>query len=158
MSRLSEDAGAGGGEIALCGGCQPLGRCRFGITRLTMGGDGVALAAVRCDPSNQGGPMVAHGGWTAAVFDDLLGRIPGFLGILAVTATLRVDFLKPVPIERDLVARAWMERREGRRLHLAGALHLAAGMAELARAEGVWIERRPDHFDRHRRWLKDQAG
>ncbi|MFP5513587.1 Acyl-coenzyme A thioesterase PaaI, contains HGG motif [Azospirillum oryzae] len=144
--------------IALCGGCRPSGRCRLGITRMTMGDDGVASAALRCDAANQGGPMVAHGGWTAAVFDDVLGRIPGFLGTMAVTASLTVDFLKPVPVERDLVARAWMEARDGRRLRLAGVLHLAAGMAELARAQGVWIERRPDHFDRHRRWLRDQTG
>ncbi len=146
----------GGGAIALCNGCRPAGRCRFGITRLVMGEDGIAHADVWCDAANQGGPMVAHGGWTAAVFDDVLGRVPGFLGVQAVTATLGVTFLKPVPVEHALVARAWVEKRNGRRLHLAGTLHLAAGLAELARAEGVWVERRPDHFDRHRCWLGQQ--
>lgn len=116
----------------------------------------MAVAALRCGEDQQGGPMVAHGGWTAAVFDDVLGRIPAIHGDNAVTASLEVNFLKPVPVDRDLSLRARIEEREGRRLRIVGALYLAGGDTALAEASGVWVIRRPDHFDRHRRWLAEQ--
>jgi hypothetical protein len=34
---------------------------------------------------------------------------------MAVTGQLQITFIKPVPIDRPLEARAWVERREGSR-------------------------------------------
>jgi acyl-coenzyme A thioesterase PaaI-like protein len=109
-----------------------------------------------CDESNEGGPNVAHGGWTASVFDEVLGHVPVLSGELAVTGELTVRYVKPVPIGRPLVARAWTERREGRRWYVAGQLLLESTGALLASGNAVMVVRPGDHFARHQAWLAEQ--
>ncbi|MCU6453146.1 PaaI family thioesterase [Sphingomonas sp. A2-49] len=116
--------------------------------------DDAALAAVVCAATFHAGPRVAHGGWTAAVFDDVMGRSLGQRGIPAVTATLTTDFLKPVPVEEPLAIAVSIDAQEGRRWMLSATLTLAGDATPLARAHGVWVERRSDHFERHEAGLK----
>jgi acyl-coenzyme A thioesterase PaaI-like protein len=145
------------GGVALCGACRHSGVCRLGLTTERLGGDGVACFELVCPAGHEGGPGVAHGGWTAGVLDEVLGHVPILLGQLSVTGTLTVRFLKPVPIERPLEARAWVERVERQKWFCAGQLVLASSGAELATASGVWIARDgPAHFNAFEAWLKDQ--
>lgn len=135
-------------SVPLCGGCLAHGQCRLGVGALVR--DGAATrAAVICAKHFHAGPQVAHGGWTAAVFDDVMGRSTILRGAPAVTGTMTVDFLKPVPVEEALVVEVLVEGNEGRRWMLSATLRLARGDVPLARAHGVWIERREDHFERH---------
>jgi acyl-coenzyme A thioesterase PaaI-like protein len=145
-----------GGPVALCGACRRLGRCRLGLGREEMQPDGSVVTHLVCDESNEGGPDVAHGGWTAGVFDEVLGHVPVLSGELAVTGELTVRYVKPVPIGRPLVARAWTERREGRRWYVAGELVLQSTGAVLARGNAVMVVRPGDHFARHQAWLAEQ--
>ena len=139
--------------IYLCRACQRLGACRLGLTSERMTDDGVMEVTLSSSRENEAGIDIAHGGWTAAVMDDLLGHLGAAQGVFAVTASLTVEFLRPVPIERPLRARAWCETSEGgRRLHKA-ELTLAATGAVLARGQGVFVERDRTHYDRHRQWL-----
>ncbi len=102
---------------------------------------------------------MAHGGWTAGVLDEVLGHVPILLGQLSVTGTLTVRFLKPVPIERPLEARAWVDRVERQKWFCSGQLVLASSGAELATATVVRIARDgPSHFNAFEAWLKDQEG
>jgi acyl-coenzyme A thioesterase PaaI-like protein len=140
----------------LCAGCIPLGRCQFGITSYKMSADGVARARVWVDASMEGGPRVAHGGWTASIFDEVLGKVPGMHGILAVTKTLTVDYTRPVPVDRWLLAESWVESRSDEAWEIAGVLTLEATGSELARAHGTWVERTQRHFERHAEWLREQ--
>lgn len=48
-------------------------------------------------PSFEGAPGRAHGGTTAAVFDDLMGALQRVTGFSGYTKTLEVDYLGPVP-------------------------------------------------------------
>jgi acyl-coenzyme A thioesterase PaaI-like protein len=144
--------------IALCGACRRLERCRLGLRSETLGPDGVVTTELVCAESEEGGPGVAHGGWTASVLDELVGHVPLLSGQLAVTGELTVRFVKPVPIGRPLLARAWRERREGTRWFVHAELVLAANGAELARADAVMVERDRGHFERHRAWLAEQDG
>jgi acyl-coenzyme A thioesterase PaaI-like protein len=89
-----------------------------------------------CGPENEGGPEVAHGGWTAGAFDELLGQVPLLHGQLAVTGQLTVTYVKPVPVGRPLHARAWLERQEGHRWYVVGEMVLASTGAVLARGSG----------------------
>jgi acyl-coenzyme A thioesterase PaaI-like protein len=116
----------------------------------------VTHSVLTCPREHEGGPNVAHGGWTAAILDEVLGHVPILHGQLAVTGTLTIRYVRPVPIERELEARAWVARREGRRWYVAGELVLASTGAVLASAEGIWVERDPAHYDRHERWLAEQ--
>ncbi|MDP1632541.1 MAG: PaaI family thioesterase [Caulobacter sp.] len=142
--------------LYLCRACQRLGACRLGLTEEVLDPEGVMHAKLSCSRDHEAGLNIAHGGWTAAVMDDLLGHLGATEGVLAVTASLAVEFLRPVPIERALEARAWVATVEGgRRLHKA-EIRLAATGAILVRGEGVFVERDPAHYERHRRWLANQ--
>lgn len=143
------------GGVPLCGSCQRTGVCRLGVRQEVLA-DGVVTSDLVCPASHEGGPNVAHGGWTASVMDEVIGHLPLHHDQLSVTATLTVDFVKPVPIERPLRARAWIDKVEGRKWFLAGELVLLPGGSVLAKARGVWVARDPSHFARHQQWLAEQ--
>jgi acyl dehydratase len=137
-----------GASTVLCGGCRNCGRCRLGVGEFTL--DGLTLSApVMCREAFHAGPRVAHGGWTAATFDDVLGRFLTQRGVRSVTKSLTVDFLKPVPVEEPLLVEAVIAGHEGRHWNLTATLRLAGGDTPLAAARGIWSERRDDHFVRH---------
>lgn len=142
--------------VALCGACRRLGACRLGLGQEQLQPDGSVHTELICGPENEGGPQVAHGGWTASVFDEVLGHVPLLHGQLAVTGQLWVTYVKPVPVGRPLRARAWTQRREGRRWYVEGEMTLAFTGAVLARGEAVMVERDIGHFARHQRWLAEQ--
>jgi len=144
------------GGVALCGACRLLGHCRLGVLAEHLDDDGVAWFDVSCPRDQEGGPNVAHGGWTAATMDECLGHVPLLNKTMCVTAELTVKFLKPVPVEHPLQVKAWVERKEGSRWYLAAEMFLESSGAVLASASGVWVARDPSHYDRHRRWLSEQ--
>ncbi|MEU0070071.1 PaaI family thioesterase [Streptomyces sp. NPDC006332] len=144
------------GGVALCGACRAAGSCRLGVEHERLDEDGAARFELSCPRDQEGGPDVAHGGWTAAVLDDCLGHLPLLHRVLSVTAELSVSFVKPVPVGRPLEVRAWVEKREGRRWYIAGEMVLLPTRAVLARASGIWVTRDRGHFDRHNEWLAQQ--
>jgi acyl-CoA thioesterase FadM len=92
------------------------------------------------------------------VLDEALGHVPILNNQLTVTGTLTVRFVKPVPIERDLEARAWVDRIEGRKWFMSGEIVLASSGALLTSGTGVWIARdREAHFEGFERWLAAQG-
>ncbi|MEV5829734.1 PaaI family thioesterase [Actinomadura sp. LOL_016] len=143
------------GGVALCGACRTAGSCRLGVERERLDEAGTAWFDVSCPRDQEGGPNVAHGGWTASVLDECLGHVPLLNSTLSVTAELSVSFVKPVPIERPIRVKAWVEKREGSRWYIAGEMTLLPSGAVLARASGIWVTRDPGHFDRHERWLAE---
>ena len=145
------------GGVALCGACRKTGVCRLGLTKEHLDDEGVAHFGIVCPEEHEGGPGVAHGGWTAGVMDEVLGHVPLLHGRMSVTGTLTIRYERPVPIGRPLEARAWIARREERKWHLAGELALVSSGAILARAEGIFVLRdREQHFGNYRRWLAEQ--
>ncbi len=142
--------------VALCGACRRLGNCRLGLGREELQPDGSVHTELVCGPENEGGPDVAHGGWTAGVFDEVLGHVPVLNRELAVTGQLSVTYVKPVPVGRPLHAHAWTVRRAGRRWYVAGEMTLASSGAVLARGEAVMVLRDAGHFARHQEWLAQQ--
>jgi acyl-coenzyme A thioesterase PaaI-like protein len=141
----------------LCFACQPRGGCRLGIERL-MSGPGPFTAELTCPSDQQGGPAVAHGGWTASVLDEVLGHAAmNDRGRLTVTGRLTVDYVKPVPVGVPLLVTAQVGDTSGRRSTVDGELRLSASGALLARATGVFVARDRDHFARHSEWLAEQG-
>jgi hypothetical protein len=85
-------------------------------------------------PAYEGPPGHCHGGWVAAIFDELLGFVqlqPGF------TAYLKVDYRAPTPLNEELALRGWIESIEGRKRFIRGTCHL--GDRLLSEAEGLFI-------------------
>jgi acyl-coenzyme A thioesterase PaaI-like protein len=85
-------------------------------------------------PAYEGPPGHCHGGFIAAMFDEMLGFVqlaPGF------TAWLKVQYRKPTPLNRELQLRAWIESVEGRKRMIRGTCHLDGVL--LSEAEGLFI-------------------
>jgi acyl-coenzyme A thioesterase PaaI-like protein len=99
-------------------------------------GDGVR-GTVRM-PAAYNGPMgFVHGGIIAAVFDEVLGTLAVMHGIGGYTGTLMVKYRSPTPILVDLDLTARVDRVDGRKSFLAGALSHEGRLC--AEAEGIFI-------------------
>ena len=64
----------------------------------------------------EGPPHGVHGGWVAALFDEVLGSAQKFAGTPGVTAILEVRYRRITPVDVPLRFRAWVEESEGRRI------------------------------------------
>ena len=84
---------------------------------------------------------MAHGGWIAAVLDEITGFLPILRAGFAVTANLRVDFKRPVPLEEPLVLVAREDASDDGRWHVHGELRHEATGALLAAADAVYVQR-----------------
>lgn len=144
------------GSVPLCGACRPVERCRLGVIQEQLTDDDVVTSNLVCPSDHEGGPHVAHGGWTASVLDEVLGHVPLWHNQLSVTATLTVNYRKPVPIDRPLQVRAWIDKIDGQKWYISGELLLVPSQSELATATGIWVARDVAHFSRHQRWLAEQ--
>lgn len=142
----------------LCTVCERSGQgCAYGVNRLRFDDTARAMEAdLWCDTPHEAGPGVAHGGWVAAVLDELLGQLAFEYAARVVTANLSVDYRRPVPIHQPLIGRAQWCSQEGRKIRVTGALHLAANDAVLAEAQGLFIVIDNDHHKRHAEWVAAQ--
>lgn len=98
------------------------------------------------------------GGWTAAVFDDVIGRTVRATGVRSVTAHLGVDYPLPVPVEHDVVVRADVTGRDGRRRRVEAVLELADTGEVLAQAAATMVVVDDSHYNRHRARMQERAG
>jgi uncharacterized protein (TIGR00369 family) len=87
----------------------------------------------------QGGPGFVHGGIVAALLDEVMAKVSRFAGDHAVTAELKVEYRKPVPVGRDLIVEGWEVRRNGRVRSREGEIRNASGDV-LARGQARFIE------------------
>ncbi len=143
--------------VFLCHGCHALDRCRMGLQRETLGADGIVVSEIVCPSDSEGGPNVAHGGWTAGILDELVGHAMILRDEFAVTGTLEVVFHKPMPIELPLIGRAAIEKRDGRKAFVSARIELASNGTLLASAKAIMVKRDADHFERHEAWLEGQV-
>jgi len=90
-----------------------------------------------------GPPGHAHGGIIATVLDEAMGKVNKLRHVVALTSTIRVDYLKPVPLNQPL-------RVESRELRVRGRYHTNAaeildGKGQLlAHSEGVFVAIDPE--------------
>jgi acyl-coenzyme A thioesterase PaaI-like protein len=75
----------------------------------------------------QGGPGFLHGGIIATVLDEAMGKVNRFHDLRAVTAELRVEYLRPVPVGEEFVVEAFGVQRSGRNLIHAAELRSRTG-------------------------------
>jgi acyl-coenzyme A thioesterase PaaI-like protein len=108
--------------------------------------DGVIVATVELHARFSGAPGIAHGGAAASILDDVLGFIPFARERLAVTRTLETHFLAPVPVERQILARAWLTAERGRKLWTEGTIETLEGRV-LVEATALFVSVDPTHFE-----------
>jgi acyl-coenzyme A thioesterase PaaI-like protein len=100
--------------------------------------DGKTIRAeIRFGLAHEGTPGLVHGGFVAATFDHLLGGAAIRSGRPIVTGTLTIRYLRPTPLNTDLLIECWPGDTAGRKVHTHG--RLLAGDEILVEAEAVFI-------------------
>jgi uncharacterized protein (TIGR00369 family) len=93
----------------------------------------------------RGGRRMVHGGIIAMLLDEVMAKVSRFKQDYAVTGELSVKYLKPVPVEEEIVLEAWEVERSGRNLFREGEIRDASGIV-LARGRGHFVAVDPDRF------------
>jgi len=86
----------------------------------------------------QGGAGFIHGGIIATVLDEVMGKVCRFRGVHAVTAELTIEYLKPVPVDADLLVEGYEAEMTGRNLFMVGEIRNVAEQV-LARGKGRFV-------------------
>lgn len=92
----------------------------------------------RLGPEYQGSNRILHGGIIAVLFDEAMGKVNRFHGVRAVTAELSIEYLRPVPVDEEIIVEAEEVSRDGRNLMHRGEIRNAAGKI-LARSKGRFV-------------------
>jgi len=77
------------------------------------------VALVTLGAAFEGPPGRAHGGLVSAVVDETMTALLTQLGVIALTASLSIDYRGPTPLHTPLEFRARLKEREQRRLTIA---------------------------------------
>ena len=97
----------------------------------------------RLGPEYQGGGGFIHGGIIATVLDEVMAKVVRFsVTERAVTAELRVEYLKPIPVGEEISVEGFLTRREGRQLYHEGEIRDSAGVL-LARGQARFVILKP---------------
>jgi acyl-coenzyme A thioesterase PaaI-like protein len=118
--------------------------------QLSVRADGELAVATRhvFDHRHVGAPGIAHGGAVATVLDDLFGFLLYRVNELAVTRHLDVDFHAPVLLEVPYLLRAWVARRDGRKLFVRAEGRDETGRL-VATAQALFLVVDVEHFQHH---------
>ena len=93
----------------------------------------------RLGPEYSGGLGFVHGGIIATLLDEAMGKVNRFRGLRALTAELTIEYLRPVPVEQDIVVEAREVDMKGRNLYHVGEIRNARGDV-LARGRGRFVD------------------
>ncbi len=113
------------------------------------------VARFRLSRRFTGPPAHAHGGVIAAILDEAMGKVNKLRSVVAMTKEMRVEYLKPVPLNRQLLAEAWEISVHGRRHVNAAEIRNDTGEV-LARSTGTFIAIDPQQM--FARYLRDADG
>lgn len=93
----------------------------------------------------EGPPGHVHGGYVAAIFDELLGFAQTLSGKTGMTGKLTTRFRSPTPLHTPLTLVGTFDRMDGRCIQTTGKLY--AGDQLTADAQGLFMQLEPAHHD-----------
>ncbi len=96
-----------------------------------------ARAMITFGNAYEGAPGIVHGGFVAAVLDEVLGMVSVMSGTIAMTGEFTVRYRKPTPINTPLRIEAIYEGRKGRRI--SASAKMFAGELLTADCTGLFI-------------------
>ncbi|GAA0945364.1 PaaI family thioesterase [Nonomuraea longicatena] len=106
---------------------------------LVVTSDGESVRAeLSFRPLHEGPPGSVHGGISAMILDHVLGQAVVVAGFAGMTASLSVNYRKPVPYGVPLVATGAFTRKEGRKTWVEGRIALTDGTV-LVEATGLFV-------------------
>lgn len=122
---------------------------KFGLkTRFYETETNELIAVFKPLPEHQSYPDVTHGGISAAILDEVIGRaimMTTDSGTFGVTIELKVRYKKPVPLGLELKAIGRITIDKGRIFEGTGELYLPDGEVAIE-AEGKYMKRRLDQI------------
>jgi uncharacterized protein (TIGR00369 family) len=91
-----------------------------------------------------GPPGHAHGGIIATILDEAMGKVNKFRNVVALTKSMEIQYMKPVPLGRKLTVTGYEQEVSGRK-HINVA-EISNEMGEiLARSIGTFIAVNVNH-------------
>jgi uncharacterized protein (TIGR00369 family) len=121
-----------------CFGCGPANRDGLRLRFFDEGRGDRALCRVKVPQRFEGPPGHVHGGIIATLLDEAMGKANKLAGVVALTRTMEIDYLKPVPLNTPLLLEGWGIRRQGRKHFNTAEIRRESGEV-LARATGLFI-------------------
>lgn len=136
-SPMSDDARGAYGEQSPLRGLRNALAPPLAVERIESDDGPRLIGRVMLNRSYEGPPHGVHGGFVAALFDEMLGGAQGLAPPPGVTALLEVRYRQLTPIETPLVFEAWIEESRARRITARATCH--AGETLTADAKGTFI-------------------
>ncbi len=96
-----------------------------------------AEGTVTFTATHEGAPGIVHGGWVAAVLDEVLAWAQPLSGVAGFTGTITVRYRAPAPTYAPLHLTAWVDRVEGRKIFVVGTCEASGTL--VAEAEAIFI-------------------
>ncbi len=93
----------------------------------------------------EGPPNCVHGGFIAAVFDQLCGCAQMRIKEPGLTGTLSVRYMLPVPLNKAVFTQAYVDRREGRKIFVKGEMFCEG--QQVASCEAIFIRWKENAFE-----------
>jgi uncharacterized protein (TIGR00369 family) len=131
-----------------CFGCGPDNTAGLRLRFVYDAKQGRFVCRFRLDRRFTGPPAHSHGGIIATILDEAMGKVSKQHEIVALTSTMTVEYLKPVPLFKPLVVEGWQGRVRGREHVRLAEIRNRSGEV-LARSRGKFIE-----IDPHRMFAK----
>lgn len=129
--------------MRMCEACAERGVCRLGVVSQSFPTADTSEGIIRFPETHAGLPGMAHGGWIAGAFDDVMGRFAWHMSDVNYTVSLTIDYVKPAPINQDLRFTIIGTRLENNRLRLEAELRVEADRDRLiAKAHGEFVQPR----------------
>lgn len=121
-----------------CFGCGPANRNGLRLKFFSRGSEDHAYCTVKLGKRYEGPPAHAHGGIISTLLDEAMGKANKLAGVVAMTRTMEIDFLRPVPLGQTLTLEGWGVKRDGRKHWNAAEIRNADGDV-LAKGSGLFI-------------------
>ena len=111
---------------------------------MTQDDDGV-VGRCALGVAHEGPPGYGHGGMSAMLLDEVMGRACVAAGLPGMTVCLQVRYHRPVPLDTPLLVHARVTGTEGRKVHLDGSIRTQEEPSVTAvTAAGVFVTPTPD--------------
>lgn len=107
-------------------------------------GDKEVSATVSYGDAYEGPPGCLHGGFIAAIFDEVLGLAQALSGAPGMTGRLEVTYRSPTPLHTELQVVGRLESVQGRKIITSGEIR--DGDRLCAEAVGTFISVKPGTF------------
>jgi uncharacterized protein (TIGR00369 family) len=104
----------------------------------------------------QGPPGHAHGGVIATILDEAMGKVNKLRHVVAMTRSMEVEYLRPVPLRKLIVVEGYELRVRGRKHTNAAEIRNQKGEL-LARSTGLFIAIDPEKmFAKHLKGMRER--